>query len=87
MLVVGPDSPEEFKEYFSSHDLPFPGLADAGHEVADMYGQEVSLIKFGRMPAVILIDRDGLVAFSHYGESMADIPVNNDLLLQLDRMS
>jgi peroxiredoxin Q/BCP len=45
-----------------------------------LYGQEVKLLKLGRLPAVMLIDRSGRIRFVHYGHSMADIPSNQEIL-------
>ena len=54
--------------------MPFTGLPDPGHRVMDLYGQEVKLLKLGRLPAQMLIDKSGILRFVHYGSSMADIP-------------
>ena len=45
-----------------------------------MYGQEVKPLKLGRMPAQVLVDKHGIVRYVHYGDSMADIPSNNDIM-------
>lgn len=86
-MVSGPDDADSFKEYFKAHDLRFIGLADPGHAVANRYGQEVKLFKLGCMPAEFLIDRAGLIKYAHYGESMSDIPDNNEILLLVDQLS
>jgi len=52
------------------------GLADPTHTVAKRYGQEVKLLKWGRMPALMVIDKAGQVTYKHYGGSMSDIPPN-----------
>ena len=80
ILVIGPDGPNAFRKYWEENDMPFPGLADLRSRVADRYHQEVNLFKLGRMPALFIIDRDGEVRYSHYGDSMQDIPSNGDVL-------
>jgi peroxiredoxin Q/BCP len=87
VLVVGPEKPEAFRDYWHEHRLPFVGLADPGHTVLKRYGQEVKLFKLGRMPAQIIIDRHGRVRFVHYGHAMTDIPPNDDLLAILDTLN
>ncbi|MBN1304424.1 MAG: redoxin domain-containing protein [Anaerolineales bacterium] len=87
ILAVGPDDLKTFKNIWTENDLPFIGLPDPGHIVADQYKQEVRLLKLGRMPAVMLIDRQGQVRFQHYGGSMADIPENAFLLRLLDMIN
>jgi peroxiredoxin Q/BCP len=84
IVVVGPDSAGAFKDYWQKEELPFVGLADPKHAVAKRYGQEVKLLKWGRMPALMIIGKDGQVVFKHYGGSMSDIPPNAQMLSILD---
>ena len=87
ILVVGPDSARAFKDYWQKEELPFVGLADPTHKVARRYGQEVKLLKLGRMPALLVIGKDGQVAYKHYGGSMSDIPPNPQILSILDGLN
>ena len=80
VIVVGPDKPQAFAAYWKKHDLPFIGLPDPTHSVLKLYGQEIRLFKLGRMPAQVLIDREGVARFVHYGHSMSDIPPNDEIL-------
>jgi peroxiredoxin len=86
VVVVGPDSPEAFAAYWKEHDLPFTGLPDAKHRVLKLYGQQVKLFKFGRMPAQALIDKNGVVRFVHYGHDMTDIPKTEEMLGLIDQL-
>ena len=67
ILVVGPESPEAFKTYWEENQLPFVGLPDPDHQVAKLYGQQVRWLKLGRMPALVVIDKQGRVHFQHRG--------------------
>ncbi len=87
ILVVGPEKADAFQSYFSKHRLPFPGLPDPGHSVLKLYGQEVNLFKLGRMPAQVIVDKAGIARFVHYGDSMSDIPKNEDLLQILEELN
>ena len=80
ILVVGPEDAEAFREYFTEHDLPFTGLPDPKHSVLKLYGQEIKLFKLGRMPAMAIVDKEGIARFVHYGHSMRDIPENAAVL-------
>ena len=80
VLVVGPERPERFQSYWADHAIPFRGLPDPHHTVLERYGQEVSLFKLGRMPAQVLIDREGIVRYAHYGSAMSDIPEPEEIL-------
>jgi len=86
VIVVGPENAEQFSEYFEQHELPFTGLPDPQYSVLKRYGQEIKLFKFGRMPAQILIDKDGIARFVHFGTSMRDIPSNEEILAIVDEM-
>jgi len=87
ILVVGPDSESAFEDFWSKEEIPFVGLADRKSAVAKRYGQEVKLLKFGRMPALMVIDQAGLVRHKHYGGSMSDIPPNQEILAILDELN
>jgi peroxiredoxin len=87
ILAIGPDTLSAFKSYWEKNDIPFIGLPDPEHVVADIYQQEVKLLKLGRMPAVMLVDKEGYVRFQHYGGSMSDIPEDEFLLRLLDMIN
>jgi peroxiredoxin Q/BCP len=87
ILVVGPEDAAAFRKYWADNDLPFIGLPDPEHRVLDLYGQQVKLLKFGRMPAQVLVDKDGTLRFVHYANSMSDIPPNDELLGLLDSLN
>lgn len=87
VVVVGPDDGHAFASYWEKEKMPFVGLADPEHRVADLFGQEVKLLRFGRMPALMLIDLQGVVRYVHYGGSMQDIPSNGEVLMALDELN
>jgi peroxiredoxin Q/BCP len=62
------------------------GLADPTHSVARLYRQEVSLLKLGRMPALIVVDGEGMIRYSHRADWMSDIPENSQVLGVVDRL-
>ena len=87
VLVVGPENEAAFAKYWAENDLPFIGLPDPKHSVLKLYGQQVKLFKFGRMPAMLIIDKQGVVRYVHYGHSMSDIPENADVLAALKSLN
>jgi peroxiredoxin Q/BCP len=84
IVIVGPEDPSAFVSYWDKEKLPFVGLADPDHTVANRYGQEVKLLKMGRMPAMMVVDKMGEIIYVHYGDSMKDIPANREILAVLD---
>jgi len=87
VITVGPDTHQAFKAYWQKNDMPFIGLADPDHTVAVQYDQEVNLLKFGRIPAQMVIDKQGIARFVHYSNSMSDIPTNQDILEIVDGLA
>jgi peroxiredoxin len=86
IIVLGPDGPNAFRRYWEEEHIPFTGCADIKSKVADRYCQEVNWLKFGRMPAIFIIDRAGVIRYGHYGDSMSDIPSNEEILGVIDQL-
>jgi peroxiredoxin len=84
ILVLGPDGPNAFRRYWEENDMPFIGMPDIKSRIASQYDQEVNLLKFGRMPAVFIIDPNGIIRYRHYAKLMSDLPSNQELLEVLD---
>jgi peroxiredoxin Q/BCP len=87
VIAVGPDSKQAFVDFWKDKVIPFIGLADPDHQVAKLYDQEVNLLKLGRIPAQMVIDKQGIVRFVHYSNSMSDLPENEDILNLLDEIN
>ena len=87
ILAIGPEGPRQFKRVWDEQQYPFVGFSDYRHTVADLYGQEVNLTKLGRMPAMLIVDKQGIIRFAHFGDNMADIPRNEDVLALLDQLN
>jgi peroxiredoxin Q/BCP len=76
-----------FQEYWKKENIPFIGLSDPDRLVAKKYRQQVKVFKLGRMPLNCIIDANGYVRFAHYGNSMSDIPSNEELLHVIDELN
>jgi peroxiredoxin len=87
IIVIGPEGAGAFEVYWREHDLPFIGLPDPKAGVLKMYGQQINLFKFGRMPAQVIVDKTGIARYIHYGHSMSDIPENEEILELLDQLN
>ena len=80
LAVVARESPAAMRRYWSRQGLPYMAIPDPDGRLGKLYGQRWRLFKLGRMPALFVIDRQGLVAYARYGSSMMDIPDNRDIL-------
>ena len=87
VIAVGPEREKVFSDYWTREKMPFIGIPDPKHNVADLYGQKVDPFKLGRMPALFVIDKEGKVRYRHYGNSMSDIPPDKDILSLLDDLN
>jgi peroxiredoxin Q/BCP len=86
-LAIGPDGPNAYRHYWSENNLPYVGLPDPKHKVANLYGQEWNIFKLGRIPALLIIDQAGNIRYQHYSDSMKDIPKNELVLSLLDKIN
>ena len=87
LLNLGPDDAHKYRSYWDEHRIPFPGLADPDHRVAKLYQQPFRLLKLGRMPMQLVVDRAGVIRYRHDGGSMSDIPEGSELLAVLDGLA
>lgn len=94
VVSIVPEQVDRVEEWQSQYDLPYPLLADSNASVGDAYDQPVRFgilgefsDFFGRMPAVVIIDRRGThpeIASTHRGQSTFDRPKIDELLTELD---
>jgi peroxiredoxin len=87
IIAIGPEGPEAFAQWWHEHQMPFIGIGDPQHVIAKLFGQEVKLLKLGRMPAQFVIDKEGRMRNVHYGESMSDIITDEEVLALLDEIN
>ncbi len=87
VLVLGPGNLETFKRVWKMEGYSMIGLSDSDSKVSDLYKQEVNLLKLGRMPALAVIDKQGILQFIHYASSMSDIPENSAIFEILEKLN
>jgi len=86
IVVIGAENPKKFKDYWEENALKFYGIPDEKKSVLKLYEQEVNLFKLGRMPAQMLVDKEGVLRYIHYGHSMKDIPENCEIFELIDKL-
>ncbi|HSN94256.1 MAG TPA: redoxin domain-containing protein, partial [Anaerolineaceae bacterium] len=69
VLIVAPEPPEAFQEMWKTENIPFVGLPDQGFSVQKTYGKQAGLFKLGRVPTQVLIDKQGIIRYVHFGHA------------------
>src|SRR5699024_250774 len=87
IVIIGPEKSKKFKDYWEENDYKFYGIPDEKKSILEFYGQQVNIFKLGRMPAQMLVDKEGVLRYIHYGHSMKDIPENQEILDIIDKIS
>ncbi len=86
IVVIGPENTNKFKDYWEENNLKFYGIPDEKKSVLKLYEQKVNLFKLGRMPAQMLVDKEGVLRYIHYGHSMQDIPKNSEMFKLISKL-
>lgn len=87
IIAIAPIGSEQVKSYWEEAGIPFIGNPDYAHTIAKLYRQQVKLLKMGRMPAMVLIDKHGIMRMAHYSDSMSDYISVEDLLVQIRHLN
>jgi len=87
VIAIGPEGTKAFNTFWHGKKMPFIGIPDPRHKVANLYGQQVKVLKLGRMPALVVVDKKGNMRYRHYGDMMGDIPENKEILSLLDELN
>jgi len=87
VMATGPESAKPFADWWRKHQMPFVGIPDPKNVIANMFGQKVRLLKLGRMPALIVADKQGRMRNLHYGNSMQDTMTDEEVLALLDEIN
>jgi peroxiredoxin Q/BCP len=86
VVAIAPDSVENARRYFGTHDIPFPCLGDPDRKVFRQYDVKSALVSLGQRPALFVIDSEGVVRFAHLGFQQWEIPSVDETLEQLDKL-
>ncbi len=81
------DDEENAKKMEINHAKEYPIFYDQSKMVSKLLKQEKKVKKGGRMPALLIVDKEGIVQFAHYGDSMKDIPKNEELFKVLEKLN
>ena len=77
VVAVSQDDAEDVNAYWQENAIPFVCIPDPDGRLKALFNQQS---KMGPLPALFVIDREGIIRLAHYGDGMADIPKSADLL-------
>jgi peroxiredoxin len=80
------DNETNAKKLEQKYARKYPIFYDETKRVPKMLKQEVKLLKLGRMPGLLIIDKNGIIQYAYYGENMHDIPSNEEILEVLKKI-
>ena len=60
---------------------------DESKKVSKMLNQQIKITKLGRMPGLLIVDKQGIVQYAYYGDSMKDIPENDTVFKELEKIN
>lgn len=60
---------------------------DESKKVPKLLKQQVKVWKGGRMPGLLIIDKQGIIRYTYYSDNMKDIPKNEELLNELRKLN
>ncbi len=83
VIAVGPEDAKSFARWWHDHKMQFVGIPDPKHEIAKLYTQRFNVLRGGRLPALMVIDKEGKLRLKHYGDAPRDIPSDNEVLALL----
>ena len=64
----------------------FPIYFDKTHEVVRKLQQEVKILKLGRLPAVLVVNKEGIIQWAYYGSNLRDLPKILELFEVLEKL-
>lgn len=87
VITIAASDLETAQDFFHRRPMPFPCLVDPERITFQRYGVASRAISLGQRPALFIIDKGGMVRFAHIGGQQWEIPSNELVLAQLDRLN
>ncbi len=79
LVVIVPENEASLTKYLNKNSINLNFVSDSTHKIADKYNQAVKLLKLGRMPAQVLLDKNLNVVFEHHANNMKDIILESEI--------
>jgi len=87
VIVLGPENMEHFSLWWLEQRMPFTGIPDPRHRIARLYGQPANFWKLGRMPLIVIVDKNGNIRMRHRAKLPSDIPPIKKIITALDELN
>ena len=87
IYAILPDNLENAQNFESEFAKEYPIYYDDKKKVNKMLKQEVKPLKLGRMPALLIIDKQAIIRYAYYSDSMDDIPKNEEIFKILENLN
>lgn len=81
------DNEKNAKKMEEKYARTYPVFYDETKEVPKLLNQEIRLIKLGRMPGLLVVDKKGIIQYAYYGKNMHDIPENDEIIEVLKKIN
>jgi len=78
VVAIGRAQASAFQNQWNTNSLEFIGIPDPSGQIGGLYKQKNTIQ--GLMPAVFVVDQDGVFRFVKYGNTMMGIPTAQELL-------
>ena len=85
ILVDKKENAEKMEQKYARNTYPI--YYDKKEKVSKMLNQEKKLLKLGRMPGLLILDKDNVIKYAYYSDSMKDIPENDELFEIIENLN
>ena len=86
IYAILPDNLEKAQLFESEFARGYPIYYDDKKKVNKILKQEIKPLKFGRMPALLILDKQGIIRYAYYSDSMDDIPKNKEIFAVIENL-
>jgi peroxiredoxin len=87
LYTIMADNEKNAKKMEEKYARKYPVFYDETKKVPKLLKQEIRLLKLGRMPGLLVVDKKGIIQYAYYGKNMHDIPENEEIIGVLRRIN
>lgn len=87
IFAILADNEDNAKKMEKKYARKYPIFYDESKKVPKKLNQQVKWLKLGRMPGLLIADKQGIIQYAYYSDNMHDIPENETLLEELKKIN